>query len=421
MLSVDIVNDPKLGDLSREDTIALWMNLLEARAVVGFAAGPPCESFAAVRHVPVAADKHGPPPLRSLEHMWGLPYLSKKQGRQVIIGNILYRTCILLAAKARQVGAFALIEHPREADWLPEHPSSWKLPQTAKLLSMNYADSVAIDQCTCGTSYKKPTRLMYVNLPGLPRHIAQLPGGGKCFHSKHSVTLVGKDMNGRFRTAPAKEYPQPFCQVIALAMHDFVKEFTGAAPFDVEVDNQIARTLAPFYTPLDPYLSTHTVGAYGADFVDAKPSKCKARRLADKDLYKVNFLYDEHGNPVPDTESGSQLNSSQVDCGTASSHDDVSPAANDELPISENTAAVSNNLTAVQKERIAFNRQQASSRKKDRARQLALSLIRGCALRHVCDDHHFGATESPTTPFFLPFPIGRGATIHSKFKIPKRT
>ena len=126
---------------------------------------------------------------------------------------------------------------------------------------------------------------------------------------------------------------------------------------------------------------------------------------------------------MPDTESGSQLNSSQGGCGTDSSQDylEASYAVDEELPISESTAAVSTDLTDVQKERIAFNRQQAVSRKKDRARQLALSLIRGCALRHVCDDHHFGATESPTTPFFLPFPIGRGATIHSKFKIPKRT
>ena len=436
LLSVDIINDRKLGDLRREDTIALWISLFDARAILGFAAGPPCESFAAVRHVPVSQDKHGPPPLRSLEHMWGLPCLSDKHGRQVIIGNVLYRTCILLAAKAKQVGAFALIEHPKEADWLPEHPSSWRLPQTAKLLGMNYADSSVVDQCTCGTPYRKSTRLLYVNLPELPAHISGLPGNGRCFHKKHSVVLVGKGSDGRFLTAPAKEYPQPLCNVIALAMFDFVKKFTCIGQFDANCDNQLARTLAPFYTPLDPYLAAHSAGAFGADFVDNdKPvSRKRSQKMIDKELYKVSFIRDSFGNIVPDVGSENsfepasvnppQLDSSQGSCDFAAYSDfDGDPfsfsQSNDEAmqvpPVC--------NLTTAQKERIALSRQEAISRKNEKARTRALSFIRGCAIHHISDDSPCksqGMSE-PTVPFFLPIIIGRGATIHCKFKLPKRT
>jgi len=222
ILSVDIINDPKLGNLLNEDTIALWMSLFSARAIIGLACGPPCETFAAIRHCPLADGKPGPPPLRSLDFIWGLPSLSHKHGIQVSVANRLYRTCILLISKAKQIGAFGVLEHPDLAAWQPLHPSSWLINQTKSIVSLLHAETTQIDQCSCGTDYRKPTRLLHVNLPSLPLRIARLPGGGRCTHRKHAKVLRGVNSEGKFRTAPAKEYPAEFCKLIASAMHDFV-------------------------------------------------------------------------------------------------------------------------------------------------------------------------------------------------------
>ena len=307
ILSVDIINDPKLGNLLNEDTIALWMSLFDARAIIGLACGPPCETFAAIRHCPLGDGKPGPPPLRSLNYIWGLPNLSRKHGIQVSVANRLYRTCILLVAKAKQVGAFGVLEHPDLASWQPLHPSSWLINQTKSLVSLLHAETTQIDQCSCGTDYRKPTRLLHVNLPSLPLHIARLPGGGRCTHRKHAKVLRGPDGDGKFKTAPAKEHPAQFCKTIASAMYDFVVMFlsTGILCFPEE-ETELCQKLAQFYMPLDPYLDAHTSGAIGQDFAVNTARPKTARQLAkqaDRELYTVNKSVTPHQAELEDFSS----------------------------------------------------------------------------------------------------------------------
>ena len=312
ILSVDIINDPKLGNLLNEDTIALWVSLFTARAIIGLACGPPCETFAAIRHCPLADGQPGPPPLRSRDYIWGLPSLSHKHGIQVTVAKKLYRTCILLMAKAKQVGAFGVLEHPDRATWQPLHPSSWLINQTKSMVDLSHADTSQIDQCSCGTDYRKPTRLMHVNLPGLPLRIAELPGAGRCTHAKHTKVLRGLDINGKFKTAPAKEYPPVFCKLIAAAMHDYVVQYLPSSSASFAEDcTELNEKLSKFYMPLDPYNEAHVTGAIGQDFAQSTSRPMTARQLAkreDKELYTINFPTPPH--QVNREEAASQASQS---------------------------------------------------------------------------------------------------------------
>ena len=135
VLSIDIVNDKVMDNLMREDVVARWTSLIIARAVLALFAGPPCETFSVIRGLELEDGTKGPPPLRKLEQLCGLIDVIRKQSDQLITGNTLYCTAIILSAAAARHGCAALLEHPEEASWKPDHPSSWRIPQTMKLIA----------------------------------------------------------------------------------------------------------------------------------------------------------------------------------------------------------------------------------------------------------------------------------------------
>ena len=123
-ISTDIINDSKHGSKMKEDTVALWSSLIEARSVLATIAGLLCETLAAVRGVELADRSKGPPPCRSLEKIWGMPDVILRQTDRFCLSKTLYRTTILLAAKAARYGAASIMEHPDKSARRFEHPSS---------------------------------------------------------------------------------------------------------------------------------------------------------------------------------------------------------------------------------------------------------------------------------------------------------
>jgi hypothetical protein len=114
--------------------------------------------------------------------------------------------------------------------------------------------------------------------------------------------LRGLDINGKFRAAPAKEYPPEFCKLIAAAMHDFVVQHLPSSSCSFEEDcTELNAKLSKFYMPLDPYYEAHVTGAIGQDFANSTSRPKTARQLAkqaDKELYTINF----HVPSVPHQE-----------------------------------------------------------------------------------------------------------------------
>ena len=102
VVSLDIVIDRNWGDATREETRKLWLAAIRDCFVVGFIAGPPCETWSRVRGVqsPPADDaddlaaigqsSHGnglPRVLRTLNDLWGLDSLAIRGLLQILTGN----------------------------------------------------------------------------------------------------------------------------------------------------------------------------------------------------------------------------------------------------------------------------------------------------------------------------------------------
>jgi len=342
VLSIDIVNDAVKGDLTRQDTLALWIGMIRDRHVLGLIAGPPCETWTVARFMAVEGMRNPPPPLRSLDEVWGLKNLSRKHRQQVDIGNQLLRATLVLCVEAHTSGAFAIVEHPGEPTWVPEAPSIWRSTFVRHLQHNLDADLVDFDQCSTGADSKKPTCLMAVNLPQLRPVLRSLPGQGFCAHGRngHKAVLKGLAEDGTWRTAPAKQYPSGMCNAVSDAVLAFVQNAVNHDSPGVRQD--LPSNVSPFYTPLDPYCAEHTLGAYGQDFAPVKTDNCskaqhgKYRRPTHKPWLLPQSLAPGDALPMA-----------------------VAPPAAPPAPAGDDPALAYLNLTDAQIDRIAENRRRA--------------------------------------------------------------
>ena len=137
----------------------------------------------------------------------------------------------------------------------------------------------------------------------------------------------------------------------------------------------------------------------------------------------MQFTYDTSGFPIPFTGQQPDIAVSALFSLDSSEYDGILETGYGHEQISEIPLLPVCNLTDQQKERIASSRAAAVARKATKAKERALAMIQQCAVRHIpADTQDHEPPLGNTVPFvsFVLFPIGRGATIHNKFKIPKR-
>jgi len=175
-LDVDVVNvalglPKEQQDLSSDH---LWASLTSEVSNGAFDfvwMGTPCTTFSRARQGPP-----GPPPLRSLEHIYGFPKpsLSQADWDDVQLGNYFAIQSARMATLALNRGVGFGIENP--APW-PGFPSIFLLPEFQTLASAAGVSSVDFDQCPFGSETAKPTRVLYafVDFSTLQ---------GKCNHPK---------------------------------------------------------------------------------------------------------------------------------------------------------------------------------------------------------------------------------------------
>lgn len=124
---------------------------------------PPCSTWSRVR----MANRRGPPPLRSKEHLWGYPWVKRQFQMELELGNELVRFSIRIwetvAGNPRSCDGFLIFlfgEHPedlgrveREEDGLVLFPASiWQIERLRALVEndCNNIFTVAICQCCWG-------------------------------------------------------------------------------------------------------------------------------------------------------------------------------------------------------------------------------------------------------------------------------
>jgi site-specific DNA-cytosine methylase len=130
------------------DKVRKWV---QAGAVRLVHCGTPCTTFSQARRLDA-----GPPPLRSPEHLLGLPHLGPRDRLKVEQGNKFFDLTV------------ELIHLNKYGYWSIENPCSsmaWMLPALQKLAQLG-AQTHTFDSCAYGAPWKKPTSFM-TNVPQL--------------------------------------------------------------------------------------------------------------------------------------------------------------------------------------------------------------------------------------------------------------
>lgn len=210
--SVDIVIDETYGDIAKEATRNYWIGHILAGHVIGFLAGPPCNTWSRARHH-VLTDARGPRVVRTPDAPWGMDSLRLRELQQVSLGTLLLGfafQCIAVLALRCGVG---FVEHPRDPE-KPDCVSIWRLPILRAILELPNVRLLHLAQGLYGAPSAKPTTLLVLGMPTLEidlhsqRVTTELPHGAS----------VGKNDQGHFNTAPLKEYPPAMCRGIASAL-----------------------------------------------------------------------------------------------------------------------------------------------------------------------------------------------------------
>ena len=194
---------------------ALWNHLLDyARAgrLLALLLGPPCETWSAARgHLLPGEDRRGPRPLRTATELWGLPFLALAELMQLSVGNCLLLKGIWLSVAVTFHSGSTVLEHPA-MPYDEALASVWRSGVLCLLLRGGVPfRRTTIQQWRYGSEGIKPTMLMYSN-GSLPRALTACELQNI---TRPTVHLLGRDENGHFRTAKAKEYPSALSRAFA--------------------------------------------------------------------------------------------------------------------------------------------------------------------------------------------------------------
>ena len=169
--------------------------------------GTPCSSWSRARdHGP------GPPPLRSDQHVLGLPGLSPKCQASVDVGNALMKFTASIMDLCKSVKVPFGVENPHRS-------RLWLAPAMIKA-SRGCLHTVT-DVCQWGQPFRKRTTFISCNVDlGALSRLCQGKHGICSRSGAHHIQLSGLAPDGRFLTAIAEPYPTRMCSAIAKCFHN---------------------------------------------------------------------------------------------------------------------------------------------------------------------------------------------------------
>ena len=182
--------------------------LLKSGRVRGVCFATPCTSFSLARN--------RTNDIRSRDHPWGNPRprhpISEHDRESLRIGNKLMRLTIRLIHLCDEC----------KIPWCFENPATSRCFLTRewqRILSWPSVHEVVMDQCSCGTKWKKPTRLIFGHVDAQDVSVfdnSRCNGQGVCIYTKcPHIQLTGSSPSGVPWTRIAQEYPRKLCDRIA--------------------------------------------------------------------------------------------------------------------------------------------------------------------------------------------------------------
>jgi hypothetical protein len=220
VVSVDVILDRNWGDVTRPECQRFWYEGVKRRFVIGYLAGPPCETWSKARAAAVQSaqeDRHGPRILRTMMEIWRMSSLAVREIRQVLVGNQLLLFSFQMMLLLYVVGGCGALEHPAPPN--EEHLASiWRTPFAILLCQLPGVVRYEISQGLLGAKSPKPTSILTLNMPDFVEHVWQ----GRVTSNLPQAASIGKDALGQWRTTALKEYPPALCRALARCFALFV-------------------------------------------------------------------------------------------------------------------------------------------------------------------------------------------------------
>ena len=217
ILSFDTALHSVLGNLARGDNLRRILRLARSGIFSGCITGPPCETWSAARHLELA-ETGGPRPLRTALSPWCLPDRSLREMVQCSIGTQLMCNSWEIEVSVTLSGGGSIQEHPWEHP-SPERASVWRTEVHERwIMALPHAHRHRVEQFLYGAKGVKPTCLRTLNL-GNPAIFARaLQDGAEPWRPRPLHKLQGRNEQGLFRTAEAKEYPSALCRSLVVGL-----------------------------------------------------------------------------------------------------------------------------------------------------------------------------------------------------------
>ena len=258
VVSMDIVVDKQWGDATDEQSRDYWLSAAHAGYIIGFLAGPPCETWSIARgkQVPGAHGerRRAPRVLRTAEHLWGLPSLALKELQQVLTGNFLLTFSLLMACAMTRTGGMGVLEHPAE----PEDETLaaiWRLPIIHALMQAPGVRRHRLAQGLYGAPSMKPTDILVINMPELPRAFSEW----RLRTDTPKGASIGLTTDGVWKTGILKEYPPAMCLALATAFRREIDQI-GIATVTEPPASDIARWRSMHCTDFSAHLGQDFAG-----------------------------------------------------------------------------------------------------------------------------------------------------------------
>ena len=191
--------------------------------------GTPCGTFS-----PLREKAPGPRPLRTKEHIEGLPdnQLTEAERKQLKTANTLVKRTYTAAAYQNRAKKPWGIENPKHPD---DKPQLWQMPLMQTLAKLRNVEAVDFDQCRTGLETTKPTRLLVKrikldSLQGLRcSHVKKqfTRPDGTTYTAAHESTVQRwiDGPTGRQRASKSQgEYTITLCKAIAKAFQEAKQE-----------------------------------------------------------------------------------------------------------------------------------------------------------------------------------------------------
>ena len=210
-ISIDIIFHIELGDMARPQTFALIARAMKEGIILGWLAGPPCETWSKARGQILEDGRPGPRVLRSLAEPHGMSFLNKREDEQTTTGSLLLGVAARLLIVALRTGCSAILEHPGEDENTWNSVSIWRLAFFRFLLKFPRCRKVRVLQGHYGAYAVKPTDFLLVNIS--PTAEERLVKGRTTALPKFAAIGLGEDK--QWRTTRLKEYPRALCHTLA--------------------------------------------------------------------------------------------------------------------------------------------------------------------------------------------------------------